>query len=346
MADVSTADETGIPAFVDQLVVALQLAKQTDAVHHEQIARSSGRHGQHLFRLGVTIGEVVREYGDVCQVVTELASEDGYAISVEEFRVFNLCLDDAVAESVTAYARQNADEGTEKFGSLAHELRNLVSNAMMSFDIIKSGGVGVTGSTGNIHARSLLGLRNLVDSAISDVRLDGGFARIERMRAVEFVSDVVFSASLHALARQVTFVAATTGTDHSVGITGDRQVLASALSNLLQNAIKYTPKGGLVELTITRRDGRVLFSVADECGGLPPGDPNDLFHAFEQQGVDRSGLGLGLTIALKAARANGGNVHVRNIPGHGCVFTLDLPSTNPPSGLFELELPTPPTSTG
>ena len=70
---------------------------------------------------------------------------------------------------------------------------------------------------------------------------------------------------------------------------------------------------------------RVLFDVEDECGGLPAGKVEELFAPYTQRGRDRSGVGLGLSICLKAARANRGEVGVRDLPGKGCVFTLDLP---------------------
>jgi nitrogen fixation/metabolism regulation signal transduction histidine kinase len=72
---------------------------------------------------------------------------------------------------------------------------------------------------------------------------------------------------------------------------------------------------------------RVAFEIEDECGGLPPGKTEDLFRPFEQRGTDRSGVGLGLAICLKAAKASGGRIHVRDLPGKGCVFSLDLKRT-------------------
>jgi signal transduction histidine kinase len=72
--------------------------------------------------------------------------------------------------------------------------------------------------------------------------------------------------------------------------------------------------------------------VEDECGGLPPGKVEDLFRPFEQRGTDRSGMGLGLTICRKAAHANHGEILVRDLPGKGCIFTLDLPKSSRPSG--------------
>lgn len=329
----------GIPAFLDQLELALRQGNATDDIGHAQIARSSGLHGQELFRLGATIAQVVREYGDVCQTVTEIAATRGIEITPEEFGIFNLCLDDAVAEAVTAFARAHADEGAERFGSLAHELRNLLNNAVLSFDFIKNGGVdAAAGANGRIHSRSLVGLRTLIDRAIAEVRLDGGYARVERMRVHEFVADIVFGASLQAQARSITLLVPTT-IEPSLGITGDRQILTSALSNILQNAIKFTPMGGTVELVVTGTADRVLFLVADQCGGLPPGNHEDLFRPFNQAGSDRSGIGLGLTIVRKAAKASGGHIAVRNVCGYGCVFTFDVPRTAPPSGLHDLQLP-------
>jgi hypothetical protein len=69
----------------------------------------------------------------------------------------------------------------------------------------------------------------------------------------------------------------------------------------------------------------VQIDVADECGGLPTGKCEELAAACEQRGADRSGLGLGLFITRKAVEASGGVLRVRDVPGTGCVFTIDLP---------------------
>ena len=69
----------------------------------------------------------------------------------------------------------------------------------------------------------------------------------------------------------------------------------------------------------------MLIEVEDECGGLPKGDPEDLFLLFTQRSSDRSGVGLGLGISRRGVEANGGTLYVRNLPDRGCVFTMDLP---------------------
>jgi signal transduction histidine kinase len=317
----------GIPVFLDQLCAALRLAKSTDVVAHGQISESAGRHGRDLLRMGLTIGQVVHDYGDVCQTITELAVQQDAAIAGQEFRILNLCLDDAIAEAVTEYARQRehtiADQGTERLGVLAHDLRNLLHTATLTFESIKSGRVAAGGSTGLVHSRSLMGLRDLVDRSLADVRLDAGIECLESISVAGFVDEIEIGALHQARARGLHLAVASV--DRAVTIVGDRQTLAAAISNLLQNAFKFTRKHGSVSLTTRATTDRVLFEIEDECGGLPPGKAEDLFRPFKQRSADRSGVGLGLSICLKAARANAGELHVRDLPGKGCVFTLDLP---------------------
>jgi signal transduction histidine kinase len=69
----------------------------------------------------------------------------------------------------------------------------------------------------------------------------------------------------------------------------------------------------------------VLIDVEDRCGGLPDGKLDNLFRPFEQRGVERTGLGLGLPISRRGVEANGGTLRVHDLPGTGCVFTIDLP---------------------
>jgi signal transduction histidine kinase len=248
-------------------------------------------------------------------------------ISAEEFRTLNLCLDDAIAGAVTVYSLHREqdieDRGTERLGVLAHELRNLLNTAMLAFESIRNGTVAVGGSTGLVLSRSLMGLRGVIDRSLADVRLDAGIGRLEPISVAELIEEVEIAALIQAKARGVQLTVKSV--DPTVTVDGDRQVLAAALANLLHNAFKFTRDHSHISLTVQPTADRVLFEVEDECGGLPPGIAEDLFLPYEQRGSDRSGIGLGLSICLKAAKANGGEMHVRDLPGKGCVFTLDLP---------------------
>jgi signal transduction histidine kinase len=322
----------GIPVFLDQLGDALRLAESSDTVDHEAIRKSAGRHGNDLLHLGLTIAQVVHDYGDVCQTVTELAIQQKAPISGSDFQTLNLCLDDAIAGAVTEYARQRertvATEETERLGVLVHEMRNLLDAATLSFDRIKSGHVAPAGATGLVLARSLAGLRDIVDRGLANVRLDAGIEHLEAISVARFIEEVEIAAITHAKARGIHF--AVTSVDRTVTIEGDRLTLAAAVSNLLQNAFKFTHLNGHVSLTASTTADRVLIAIEDECGGLPPGQASDLFHPYEQLGSDHTGPGLGLAICAKVAKANSGLIHVRDIPGKGCVFTLDLPRKPPP----------------
>src|SRR4029079_16831890 len=98
------------------------------------------------------------------------------------------------------------------------------------------------------------------------------------------------------------------------------------------------PPHGLITVGTHTRGDRVLIEVEDECGGLPPGKAEDLFRPFEQRGVDKTGLGLGLSISLKGGRANGGEIRVRDLPGRGAcsrwIWRERRRRPDPASGLF------------
>lgn len=317
--------EHGVPLFLDQLADRLRLALTANEVagNSAPLKESAAKHGNELLQSGFTIAQVVRDYGGVCQTITELAVEKAAPITAREFQTLNLCLDDGIAEAVTEYGRLREHEGTERMGHLAHELRNLLNSAFLAFDVLKSGSVGMGGSTGAVLARSLAGLRRLVDRELAEVRLSAGVHHRETVVVREFIEDVEVAAMLDANARGLDFSVVSVAND--VTVHADRQILASVVANLLQNAFKFTPSGGHVALRVQATADRVLIKVEDQCGGLPPGKAEELFRPFDQRGADRTGLGLGLAMCHHGAQVNDGEIHVHNRPGTGCDFTLDLP---------------------
>jgi signal transduction histidine kinase len=330
--------EHGVPLFLTQLVSALTAAPPANptpavaaATSHQQISDSASLHGHELLRNGFTLAQVVHGYGDICQVVTSLAGETHAAISTADFHVFNLCLDDAIAAAVTAYGiereRALASEDVVRLGVFGHELRNLLTSAIIAFDVVRRGTVGLGGSTGAVLARSLAGLSTLIERTLAEVRLEAGLPKMEPVSIAEFMDEIEITADMQAEAQGIHLTVK--HAEYDLAVNGDRQLLTSAVSNLIQNAIKFTRRGGTVTVTTRATDTEVLIDVSDECGGLPPGKADELFQPFSQRGKQRSGLGLGLSIALSAARAHGGYIQVRDVPGTGCVFTLDLPRLEP-----------------
>ena len=174
--------------------------------------------------------------------------------------------------------------------------------------------------------RSLVGLGNLIDTALTEVRLATSAQRPLRLSLQVIVDEISIAASLHAEYRGIQLKVEPV--DPALCVDVDRQLLASALMNLLQNAFKYTRDHGRVTLRTRREGGRVLIEIDDECGGLDKNEAGEAgeAHPFgERRSKDRSGLGLGLSITRKAVKAIGGEVQTRNLPGQGCIFTIDFP---------------------
>lgn len=332
----------GVPILLAQLVDTLR-SEQTAELHASpdrvpaDIGLTAGKHGKELLQKGFTVDQVVHDYGDLCQAVTELAHEKSATISVDEFHTFNRCLDNAIADAVTEFGRQR-DRGisedrartmNERLGSLAHELRNLLNGAFLAFHVIKDGNAPVGGATGAVLGRNLLGLRDLVDRSLADVRLTHGLEPQREIVSIrELIDDLKIAAELEAAARDLVLTIAPI--DDELAVEADRQMVSSAVSNLLQNAFKFTRDRGHVLLRVSAAADRVLIEVEDECGGLPGGKTEELFQPFEQHGSDRTGLGLGLSISRRGVEANGGTLRVRDLASKGCVFTIDLPRLSHP----------------
>ena len=323
----ATGDElqNGIPLFLTQLVGMLRYPgpESGDA----EIGTSATKHGDEMRRMGFTVGQVVQDYGGLCQAITELAVDSKTSISSEDFKTLNSSLDKAIASAVTEFGRQReqsiSDEGVEHLGILAHELRNALNIATLAFGALQSGAVGTSGSTSEVVSRSLARMRDLLDRSLAEVRLKAGIHKRTPLSVAALIEEVAIAAAVEAKHRGLQLTVGSVA--NGVTIHADAQILVSALSNLLQNAFKFTRPGGHVSLKTDTTVDFVQITINDECGGLPPGKIEDLFRMFEQRGADRSGLGLGLAISRQGIEESGGTIDVRDIPGKGCAFTVRLP---------------------
>lgn len=320
--------ETGVPLFLDQFSSRLRL-DETQA--YSEIGADATIHGGELLAAGFTIGQVVHGYGDICQSVMQLAVELQAAISPESFKRLNMCLDIAIADAVTEYSgrreQQIIDRNAQHLDSLAHELRNLLNIATLAFDAVSTGSVGVMGTTGQLVASSLVRMSELVTESLAEVRQQAGRARNDRVQVAPLLEELEIVATMRAKTLALSLAIDPVASD--VYVDGDANIIAAILTNLVQNACKFTRKDGHVKVTTRVTGDTVSIDVADECGGLPPGDPEDLFRPYEQRSADRSGLGLGLAISRKSAVALGGSLSVRDVPGVGCVFTVALRRSAP-----------------
>ena len=319
--------EHGVPLFLQQLVETLRLERGPIPFASDAVGSTGARHGAELFEAGFNVSQVVHDYGDICQAITEIAIERAAPITVEEFHTLNRCLDTAIAEAVTEYTRQvdraRTVRETEHLGHAAHELRNVLNTAILAFQTLKRGNVAINGSTGAVLGRSLMGLRDVISGALAEVRLAAGKQTRERLSVTALLDEIAATGVLHSEYREIAFSVGPV--DPTLVVDADAQLLTSAVTNLLQNAFKYTAPGGHVSLRTRVDEGRLLIEIEDECGGFPQ-NKADVFQAFgDRRGSDRSGLGMGLSIARKAVRAHDGDIHIHDRPGVGCTFVIDVP---------------------
>jgi signal transduction histidine kinase len=307
----------------DEPAIALAAGRPYDV----EVAKSAGAYGKELQELGYTLSHVVHGYGAICQAITEIAIVKKAAISTEEFRELNRCLDTAIAGAVTVFHEERAqgvnNRETAHLGFLAHELRNALAIVSTSLRLIKGGTVGFGGSIGQVLDRALKRQQELIDRSLAEVRLRvDPKVHKETASFLHHLDQLLVTADAETRARnQLLKIDVEAGLE----IEADQYLLFSAVSNLVQNAIKYTCHGGTIRIRAHIVDAQTLIEVEDECGGLGLATPSDLFKPFEQHHKNREGLGLGLSIAERAIALNGGSIDVRDFPGRGCVFRITLP---------------------
>ena len=336
----------GIPLFLQQLIDTLSAEKAGnaeegtrisgpsggDALHLSPIGIGATAHGKEMMRLGYSVDQVVHDYGDLCQAITDLAVERDAPFSIDQFRTLNRCLDNAIADAMTEFSAQHEAkvalkyqaEENERTGVLVHELRNFLHVSLLGFTAIESGVVPIAGSTGALVKRSLLSMSGLLERSLDDVRVRAGNSDPTHVFSLAaFVADAKSVAALGAAEKGCRFEVP--DVDFSIGIAGNRDHLLAALVNLLMNAFKFTHAGTRVKLHAYADGEHVSIDVSDHCGGLPKGFAASMFKPFTQGSHDRSGLGLGLSIARRTIEGEGGSLTVRDLPGEGCVFTVSLP---------------------
>lgn len=320
---------TGIPIFFEQLVEHLRRRAGLPSTPCRTIDEVASKRGVDMVRFGVTMSHVVHDYGALCQAITEKAYKSRTDIGAQEYQAFNATMDDAIAAAVTAYFHRHEELNTQKdaqyLGFLAHEMRNAVASALLAFQVIQRGQVSTTGSTADVVLRSLNSLRNLIDSSLANARLSAKTdLRMTRFKLVEAIEEIEAAFSIEAGQRGIRVLREV---DFNISLEADRPLIISAISNLLQNALKFTPQKGTVTIRAKTTEDRILIEIEDQCGGLPQGAGENLFQPFTQKSSNKAGAGLGLTIARRSAEAHQGTLTFQDKPGSGCVFVLDVPRT-------------------
>jgi len=315
-----------VPAFVDELIRALH----PGAIPLPPMTANAEEHGEQRFGLGFDVAEVVREYGMLHECILQIAGEAELTIKPPEHEVIVKWLNEGIADAVAEYVKQRDLElqrqSSEHLGFIAHELRNPLGTTKLAFQRLRRTELAES-RTVEMVERGLKRMGDMIDGALSHASLRlGVMPRLAPIALRSFLHELETDAAIEAQAKRIEIAVLA---PEDLLIEADPRLLRSAISNLLHNALKFSHEGTKVVMSAARTEGRLTIEVTDACGGLPPGKAEELFTPLVQRGDNRTGFGLGLSIALQAAEAHKGTIRVRDLPGRGCVFTIDLPSAEP-----------------
>lgn len=273
----------------------------------------------------VPIEEVVREYGFVLDELRNWLAEQPGEFSFDEISFLFLAIFELAAESARRYAKYAAAEETrrrsEYVAGIAHQLRTPVSTLRLGVQRIDR-------SHGAVAPAELERLRRTINRL---GRLVEGVARVERfgpgempvtpieVRPAEVVDALITDYEHEAIRKGLRLEVVV---NRSVRMVTDPDLLVDALGNIVQNAIKYT-RHGFVRIAVEDNDEDVVFTVEDSGPGITPDRQRDLFRPVRPEMT--GGMGIGLTIAYRAAKAQGGSIELLSKPGEGSTFILRVP---------------------
>lgn len=240
----------------------------------------------------------------------------------------------AVIVALDATERKNADRRKDEFlATLAHELRNPLAPIRTGLQALaRPGGDGAGGTVIRaIMERQLSQMVRLIDDLLDVSRISSGKVVLQRSRVdLRAIAELAIEASQPFIAAGQHDFAAELPLG-PVWVDGDASRLSQVISNLLNNAAKYTSEGGKLRLSLSRDETHAIVRVEDNGVGIPPEMLNEVFDMFTQvnRTLDRSqgGLGIGLSLVRRLTEMHGGNVSAESAGlGHGSTFTVRIPT--------------------
>jgi signal transduction histidine kinase len=311
-----------LPTFLDQFIAALRADVTGGSEDPPQPAAVATAAVQQAIRKnhGFDQSRLIYDVGLLCEKVTEIGSLHGETFGAREFQIFNRCIDDAIAKTVDSFSEQAGNarlierrERREHLASFAHELRNALGNAMAGFDLIRKGRVAAHGSTANVVGRARSRIAAMLPDMLAETHL-----RDKLLLEPEQLQLGALLAQLSSEAFPERGIRIQLNVPENSTVIADARLLTSALTNIIQNAIKFTRDNGIVSVRAQENENGISIEIEDMCSGLPDGSAEDLFKPLSKSIAMRRGMGLGLAIARRVVQEHDGRITIRNLPGVGC----------------------------
>lgn len=327
-------DETGVVLHVNEIACAILGFERADSLG-APFAQLGTDH-PHYLRLRSVVADVLahpeREPQPVELALFLRGRDHFYVLRPTPLRdrdgvIVGLIL---VLQDVT-YLRDQEARREQLMATLSHELRTPIASLRMAVDLLRRAGTPLQEAERGVIAAAHEDVERLEDVAqrLLDVSRSRAMSiALERQRVpLDAVADrVVRIFALQARERGITLAV---DADHDdVHVAGDPTKLTWALSNLVANALRYTPRGGRVTVEVHPAGDDVRAVVADTGPGIPADQQSRIFERFVQGGADGGepgAAGLGLAIVRDIVQAHGGRILLESMPGHGSRFTIELP---------------------
>jgi signal transduction histidine kinase len=216
---------------------------------------------------------------------------------------------------------------------IAHDLRSPLTAVLSTATLMAD---GLFGEVNEDQKKWLVKTQNtcrtmtdVVNDFLEVSKIEAGKLDVIKQR-IDLYKLIQGSLETHLPIAQLKNVSLTSSVDpHLPEIDADARRLEQVLSNLIANAIKFTPAGGAVEVGARRNNGDVKFWVKDTGEGIPADEVGHLFHKYRQvlsgKMSENKGTGLGLVICKMITEAHGGKISVKSDLGKGSMFTVELP---------------------
>lgn len=218
---------------------------------------------------------------------------------------------------------------TDFVANISHELRTPIGAiSLMAENLIAEMGDSESARLAEIILNEVTRLNETVNDLLELARIEfDGLSKREPIHTARVIDEAVGRIRSAALAKSVMIVVEE---NPDMSVIGDRAQLVSAIGNLIDNAVKYSPQGSIVKVEVRREEGRMLISVSDNGPGIAAEHLGRVFERFYRVDDARSrgtgGTGLGLAIVRHIALLHGGDVSVTSEVGTGSTFTLAIPA--------------------
>jgi signal transduction histidine kinase len=215
----------------------------------------------------------------------------------------------------------------ELLGVVAHDLRNPLNLIQITAEMLRDAALSAAMRDQMLGSciRATKHMNRLIEDLLDATRVQAAGLRLE-LAPIE-IKDLLalVSEAFRPLAQARRVTLEVSGPHAPLSIRMDASRVLQAVGNLVGNALKFTPTGGHVAVRATATSSDVVIAVSDTGPGISPDALDRVFEAFWQATTDRSGIGLGLTIAKGIAEAHGGRIDVETALGKGSTFRLILP---------------------